>query len=404
LISEALKGLKVLDLSWVIAGPLTSRILADYGATVIKVESSLRVDVERTNPPFRDGVPGVNRSSYFTIYNINKMSMTLNLKHPEGKKIILDLIKWCDVVVENFTPGVMAGFGLDYESMKKVNPKVIMVSLSSYGQDGPYANLPGLGFHASSLSGFPHFTGWPDAHYPQRIGAYCDVIAPYYSVVSILSAVSRLQETGEGCYIDIGLYESGVSFLASAMMDYQLNGNPGSRRGNRDDYAVPHGVFRCLGDERWLAIAVTNEKEWQTLCNISGHTEWLADGHFATFEARKKNEDMLERLISDWTIQHTADDLFKALNQAGVKAGVVQNAPDLLNDPQMHHRNFYWLQAHPEAGKHHVIGECAILSETPAGQYMNSPCLGEHTAKICQEILKMSDERYIELLSQGVFE
>ena len=401
---EALKGLKVVDFSWIIAGPLTTRVLANYGATVIKVESTLRLDAERANPPFRNGIPGVNTSAYFTIYNTNKLGMGLNLKHPKAKQVSMELVKWCDVMIENYTPGVMAKFGLDYESVKKIKPDIIMVSSSSYGQEGPYANLPGLGHHTSAMAGFPHFTGWPDAHFPQRIGAYCDIITPYYSVAAILAALSRRRKTGQGCYIDIGLYESGVTFLAPAMLEYQLNNNLGGRRGNRDDNAVPHGVFQCQGNERWLAIAVGSEEEWQAFCKVSGHPEWTIDSHFATFAARKKNEDMLERLISEWTKDHTSEDLFTLLNKAGVKAGMVQSAPDLLNDPQMQHRNFWWFQDHPEAGPHHVIGEGAILSKTPAEQYMNSPCLGEHTSQICTEILKMPEEQFVDLLADGVFE
>ncbi|HXX59535.1 MAG TPA: CoA transferase [Dehalococcoidales bacterium] len=399
----ALDGLKVLDFSWVIAGPLTTRYLADYGATVIRLESSSRPDVERTSPPFKDNIPGINRSAYFVIYNTNKLSMTLNLKHPEGKKIAIDLIKWADVIVENFTPGVMASFGFDYESLKKIKPDTIMVSLSSYGQDGPYANLPGLGFHTSSLAGFPHFTGWPDRS-SQRIGAYCDVLTPYYSVAAILAAIRRRRQTGQGCFIDLSLYETGISFIETALMDFQLNGNPGGRRGNRDADAVPHAAYRCQGDERWLAIAVFNETEWHAFCKASGHTAWAKDARFSSFAARKKNEEALDKLITEWTLQRTAEELFTLLNKAGVKSGIVQNSRDVLLDPQMQHRNLFWLQDHPEVGKHHVQGECAIMSQTPAEQRMPSPCMGEHTEQICREILHLPEDKFIELLSDGVFE
>ncbi len=402
--SIALQGLKVLDFSWVIAGPLTTKYLADYGATVLKLESPKRPDVERTSPPFRDGITGVNRSAYYVNWNTNKLSMTLDVKHPEGRKIAIELIKWCDILVENFTPGVMTSWGLNYESVRKIKPDIIMYSVSSYGQAGPYANLPGYGFHTSSLAGVVHYTGWPDAHFPQRVGAYCDVITPYFGVAALMTALSRKRKTGQGCYIDLSQYESGITFLTSGLLDYQLNGNPGGRRGNRDAQAAPHGVYRCQGDERWCAIAVFNDREWQALCRASGNPGWLEDSRFATLEDRKRNEGALDELIGGWTLTHTAEEAFALLNRVGVRCGVVQNSSDLVKDPQLEHREFYWLQDHKEVGRFHALGQGAIMSKTPAAPYLPAPCLGEHTEQVCREILHIPDARFIELLGEGVFE
>ena len=400
----ALEGLKVFDLSWVIAGPLITKILADYGATVIRLESARKPDVERTSPPFKDGIPGINRSGYYANWNTSKLSLSLNIKHPEGRKILEQFIAWADVLVENFTPGVMENMGLGYDGVTKINPGIIMLSVSSNGQTGPYAKVPGLGFHTASVAGFVHFTGWPDVDQPQRVGPYCDLVTPYFGVSVLMGALAYRHRTGKGQYIDLSQYESGVQFLIPPMLDFQLNGNPGGRMGNRSPCAAPHGVYRCKGSERWCAIAVFTEPEWESFCKASGNTNWAEDKSFSSLAERKQNEEELDKLVEGWTIKHTAEEVFSIMHGAGVPCGVVQNAADLVKDPQLKHRDLLWVQDHKEIGKFHSLGEAAILSKTPAKQYMTAPLLGEHTHQICQEILNMSDEKFIELVSDSVFE
>ncbi|MFC1982288.1 CaiB/BaiF CoA transferase family protein [Chloroflexota bacterium] len=402
--SAALEGLKVFDLSWVIAGPLLTKILADYGATVVRLESSKKPDIERTSPPFKDGIPGINRSGYYANWNTSKLSLSLNIKHPEGRKILEELIEWADVLVENFTPGVMENMGLGYDEVTEINPSIIMLSISSNGQTGPFAKVPGLGLHTASISGLVHLTGWPDAEHPQRIGPYCDLVTPYFGVAALLAAIGHRRRTGKGQYIDLSQYESGLQFLIDPLLDFQLNDNLGGRKGNRSACAAPHGVYRCKGSDRWCAITVFNEQEWEAFCKATSGTDWYKDARFSSLANRKQNEGELDKLVDGWTVNHNAEEVFGIMHEAGVPCGIVQNSADLVNDPQLKYRDLLWVQDHKEIGKFHSLGEVAILSKTPARQYMPAPLLGEHTEQICHDILHMSDEKFIELLDEGVFE
>ena len=401
---SALQGLKVFDLSWVIAGPVITKILADYGATVIRLETAKKPDVERTSPPFKDGIPGINRSGYYANWNTSKMSLSLNIKHPEGRKIMEQLITWADILVENFTPGVMANMELDYEGVTKINPDIIMLSVSSNGQTGPYARVSGLGQHTASVTGFVHFTGWPDADHPQRVGPYCDLITPHFGVAMLMAALAYRRRTGKGQYLDLSQCESGIQFLIPSMLDYQLNGNPGGRMGNRSPCAAPHSAYRCRGDNRWCAITVSTESEWRSFCQAIGNPGWTQDDRFKTLTGRKQHEDGLDKLVENWTVNHTAEEVFQIMQKARVPCGVVHNAADLVNDPQLKHRKLLWMQDHKEIGKFHSLGEAAILSRTAGKQHLPAPLLGEHTQQICQQILHMPDEKFVELVTQGVFE
>ncbi|MFC1978246.1 CoA transferase, partial [Chloroflexota bacterium] len=399
---KLLKGIKVADFTWLIAGTRTSKALADYGAEVIKIESSTRPDPSRPLGPFKDGIPGLNRGNA-NQWNTSKLSVALNLAHPRGVEVAKRLVAWADVVVENFAGGTMKRMGLGYEELKKVKPDIIMLSACMQGQTGPHANHPGLGAHLTALSGFCHITGWPDRE-PPDLGVYTDFIVPRFNTLAILAALDYRRRTGRGQYLDMSQYESSIHFMAPLILDYVVNQRVAVRMGNRSDYAAPHGAYRCRGGDRWCAIAVFTDEEWGSFGKIVGNPAWTNDLKFATLLARKRNEDELDRLVEEWTIDYSAEEVMSMMQAAGVAAGVVETGEDLLeHDPQLRHRHFFWELDHPEIGKYRAAGPAFVLSKSPR-EVRRAPLLGEHSEYVLKELLGTSDEEIAELVIEGVLE
>ncbi len=401
---EVFQGLKVLDFSWAIAAPWTVKYLGDHGATVIHVESISHPDIIRAGPPFKDGKPGVDNSVYFVNYHCNKYGLSLNMNHPRAKEVITRLISWADVIVENFAPGVMQRWGLSYEEVKKIKPEIIMLSSSQFGQTGPLAAMPGTGVQLTAYAGFNYLTGWPDREPSVLYGGYTDCPAARFGAIAIIAALLQRRRTGKGMYIDLSQYESGLQLLLPILTDYQVNGRIAIRNGNRHHFAVPHGIYPCRGDNNWCAIAVFTDAQWHSLCQVMDNPEWAKESRFSTFLKRKENEEELDRLISCWTITLTAEEVMYKLQEVGVPAGMVQKSENLYNDPQLKHRGYFWEVTHPVVGKHLLESQAFQLPKSPRRLRMPSPCLGEHTEYICREILKFTDEEFVELLSEGVFE
>lgn len=400
---QVFEGLKVADFSWALVGPVISRYLADHGAIVVRVETSHRPDILRLAPPFKGGETHQDRSGYFSLYNTNKYSIALNLNHPRGLEVARRLILWADVVVENFAPGVMKRWGLDYESISKLKPEIIMISSSNLGQTGPHALRHGLGTQLVSLAGFTHLTGYPDREPNHPFGAYTDVIAPRFGIAALIAALDYRRRTGKGQYLDLSQLETAIHFLSPLFLDYFVNKREAIRMGNRSPTAAPHNAYRCLGDDRWCVIAIETEEEWQRFCQAIGNPPWTQDPRFSTMKGRKEHEEELDRLIEEWTSQHTAEEVMYKLQEAGVPAAIVANSADVFEDPQLRHRNHFIPLEHPEMGVFNYDSYPFKLSKTPA-QFRRSPCLGEHTEFVCREILKISDEEFIELLNEGVLE
>lgn len=398
----ALEGVKVADFSWAVAGPITSKYLADYGATVVRVESYEHPCFLRTSGPFKDRKPGPDTTGYYAYFNPNKYSMIIELDTPAGLKVARRLVAWADIVVENFTAGVMAKRGLDYESLKAINPGIIMLSSSGQGQDGPFARVSIGGNWLVALTGFSSLTGWPDGEASQPFGAYNDFIAPRYNFLAIMAALRYRNRTGKGQYIDVSQLEGGVQFLAPAMLDYIVNGHEPARKGNASHCAAPHGVYPCLNG-RWCAIAVFDDVEWRNFGKAIGNPAWCNEKRFSTFLERKRHEDELNRHVSTWTEQRTPEQVMHTLQKAGIAAGVVSSSQDVFEDPQLNYRKQFWPMEHKVIGKFGFLGEAAIMSETPAQPRMPSPCLGEHTQFVATELLKMSDEEFVELVNEGAF-
>jgi len=402
---QALEGLKVVEFCWLAAGPLVGRYLAQHGATVVRVETVHRPDVLRNTSPFTDKIPGVNRSGVFDQWNDSKFGMALDLSHPKGIDVAKRLVAWADMAGESFTPGVMNSLGLDYEVLKKVKPDIIMYSSSNLGQTGPEAKQPGFGLQLVAYSGFTHLTGWPDRMPSQPYGAYSDFIAPRFMVAALLAAVEYRNRTGKGQYIDVSQMETSIHFLSPAIMDYTVNNRVATRNGNKCPHAAPHNAYKCKGDDRWCAIAVFTDDEWDSLCGAMGNPEWTADPRFTSLPDRKENEAELDERLSEWTKSFTPEHVMEKLQERGVPAGVLKTGAGIQDDRQLNYRQHYIQLEHPEMGKRYYEAATGfILSETPADICRPSPLLGQHTDYVCREILGMSVEEFDDLSNQGVFE
>ena len=318
------EGVKVADFSWILAGPLASTCLAAYGATVVRIESQAMADGIRSSAPYKDGVPGINRSGFFGYVNPNKYSLALNLNAPGGMEIAKRLVAWSDVVNENFSPGRMERWGLGYEDLKRIKPDIIMVRNSIEGQTGPWAKRRGFGIQAASQAGFSSLTGWPDGDPCSSYIGYTDFVSPRFCVVALIAALAYRRRTGKGMCIDVSQIEPALHFLAPVALDYAVNGRDVKRRGNACSHAAPHGVYRCRGDDRWCAISVSSDEEWRAFCNVIGNPEWSQDSRFGSLLSRKQHEAELNRLVEQWTSNHTAEEVMETLQAAGVPAGVAQ--------------------------------------------------------------------------------
>jgi benzylsuccinate CoA-transferase BbsF subunit len=404
LFKKVFEGIKIIDFGWAIAGPLTLKYLADYGATVVCIESFKRPDLLRTATPYKDENPGVDRAGYFAYFAANKCSISLNLNKPEGLEIARKLISWADVVADSHRPGVMERWHLGYQDLKKIKPDIIMIRNSNQGLTGPAATHPGLGNHINGLSGIVNYVGWPEQEPITLMVAYSDYLVPHFAAAALIGALDYRRKTGKGQLLDISQFEVGLQLLSPALLNFTCNGTEEKARGNSCEFAAPHGVFRCKGDDRWCTISIFDESKWQAFCRIIGKTDWLIKPEFADLASRKTNEVQLNSLIEQWTIQHKAEDVMKLLQQAGVSSGVVQNAQDLYSDIQLKERECFWVSEHQELGRFSYLGQPSRLSKTKAGLYSDAPCLGEHTEYVCCELLGMPQEEYDKYLIKGVFE
>jgi len=401
-LKQALSGVKIADFTWVAAGSFVTRILADCGATVVKIESSSRPDPLRSEYPYAENIPGINRSATFATYNPNKYGIALNLNTSKGQDIARRLVKWADIVTENFSPGTMERWNLAYSDLVKSKPDIIMLSTNMQGSTGTYAKQPGFGNMLQALTGFTALLGWPDRGPVGTQLAYTDYIAPYYAAIAIVLALEHRQRFGEGQYIDQSQLEAGISFLSSPVLNYTVNKVIDGAMGNRCYYAAPHGAYRCQGNDRWCAIAIFTDEEWESLCKITG-SRALTENRFATLLKRKQNEDELDRLIEQWTINHRAEDVVEILQSSGIAAGLVETGEDLHRDPQLKHRKHFWFMEHPEIGLVSSSAPPFRMTKTPPRPRLPAPCLGEHTKFVCTEFLQMSETEFTELEKEGVF-
>ena len=402
--ARALDGLKVLDLSWVVAGPLIGRALADFGARVVRAESSTRVETARLMEPFYGGVPGKENSALFGNCNAGKLGLTVDLKSGDGRAVVRDLARWADVIVESFSPGLLAKWGLDYPALAADDPSLIMLSTSIAGQTGPWTGLAGYGNVGSSLSGLQGLVGWADRPPMGPFGPYTDYVGPRLALATLLAAIEDRRRTGRGRYIDIGQIEAGIFFLSPQVAHYGFDGTIARRNGNRDEALVPHGVYRCLpenGRERYAAIAARTDGEWRRLAEAIGRTDLAGQAGLATVHGRAARAAELDEAIAAWTADRLAHDVESILQAAGVPAHLSQSSADFVADPQLAHRGHIVALADPLHGTAYVEGPRYLLSETPGVVERPAPALGQDNEKVLRDVLGYSDGRVRELLEGG---
>jgi benzylsuccinate CoA-transferase BbsF subunit len=398
----ALDGIKVVDFSWVGVGPITAKYLADHGAEVIRIESQAHPDPLRSTPPWAGATPGLNRSQFYANYNTSKYGASLDLSKPKGRELAKRLVARADIVLESFTPRVMKNWGLDYAELVQVKPDLIMLSTCQQGQTGPHARYPGYGNLMAALAGFNAISGWPDRPPASPYGAYTDYIVPRFAASALLAALDYRRRTGKGQYIDVSQYEAALHFLAPLILDYTVNGRVMQRQGNRDAQAAPHGAYRCRGEERWCAIAVTNDEEWRAFCRASGAPPWTQDPRFATPQSRLAHVEALDDLVQTWTMRFTPEEVMQRLQEHGVPAGIVADCGDLHRDPQLQHRGFFVELHHLEMGPSPYDGLQFTLSKTPGALRSPAPCLGEHNEHVFKGLLGLSEEEYVQLIIEEV--
>jgi len=398
----AFEGIKIADFAWVGVGPITSKYLADHGATVIRIESHTRPDVLRLAPPWRDDQPGLDRSQFFASFNTSKYGITLDLSTPAAQDLAKKLVAWADVAVESFTPKAMRNWNLGYEQLREVNPELIMLSTCQQGQTGPHALYPGFGQLMASLAGYYHISGWPDRDPAPPYGAYTDFIAPRFAATVLMAVLDYRRRTGKGQFIDLAQYEASLHFLAPAILDYQVNGRQLGREGNRSFRSAPHGAYRCQGEDRWLALSVSNDVQWQGLLTTLGNPSWGADSRFATQAGRLEHRDELDRLVESWTVTQEAEAAADALQRAGVPAGVVQNCLDLHQDPRLEAWGMFQYLEHKEMGPSPYEGHQFHLSKTPGALRWAAPVMGQHNEYVFKEILGLSQDEIAKLTEEKV--
>ena len=396
------EGLKILEIGSGAAGPVATRYFAEHGARVIRVESGLRPDFLRVLFLTRDSKFGVDGSPMFILLNPNKESVTLNLKEPRAQELARELVRWADVLCENYAPGVMTRFGLDYEALQHVNPELVMASGCLFGQTGPQRSYPGFGGQGSAISGFNHLTGWPDGAAYGPAGTITDSLSPRYMAVGIAAALLRRRRQGGGEHIDLSQIETAVYSLSETILRFSANGEIETRRGNRSEYYAPHGVYPCRGEDRWIAIAVTSDADWRRLVERLAEPAWAGDPRFADAAGRLAHQDELDARLAGWTRERDRYELMDALQAAGVEAGVVQDSADLLRDPQLAHRGHWVKLPHVHLGELWFERSGIRLSGGSGALRTPGPNLGEQNEAVLGDLLGLSAPEIARLRECGV--
>jgi crotonobetainyl-CoA:carnitine CoA-transferase CaiB-like acyl-CoA transferase len=385
-----LAGVRIADFTWVGAGPFATKPLADFGADVIKVESSRRVDPTRLSPPFARE-PGVNRSGYFANRNSSKRSICVDMKQGEGLQLARELVAQSDIVANNYRAGVMDRLGLSYAELLQIRPDIIYLDMPAFGNEGPARDFGGFGAAIAAACGLHYLSGNPNrlpvgtgTHYPDHI------LNPLHAAIALLAALRHRRMTGDGQHVELAQFESSVNGVGYALLTFLTTGEVMERQGNRDGTHAPRAVLRCHGEDRWCAISVLNDEQWLALCAVIGRSDWAVDASLATAEDRLKNQGDLEKGLEEWTREHDAYEVMMRLQAAGVPSGVVQNAADVIErDPNLRARHWVYLD-HVEMGKALYDGPCALLSETPARLHRAAPLLGGDTDDVLENVLQLT--------------
>jgi len=419
-----LEGIRVVDMTVIYAGPFATMNLADWGAEVIRVESLKHFQVltrggiarppqEIVSNPTRTGGLATycgrdvsfrpwNRWTLFNAHARNKLGCTMDLTQPKGKELFQKLIQVSDVFLESNAPHVTENFGLTYDVLKKVNPKLIMLSMPGFGSYGPYKYYRSLGVHQECFIGHTFLRGYPDSDPSTTSTLYhADEAAGATAAFAVLLALHYRNRTGKGQFIDMAQAEATMPHLSEAIMDYTMNKRVQTSTGNRLSGAAPCGCYRCQGEDRWINIAVTSDEEWAGLCRAMGNPEWAREERFSDSLGRGKNQDELDQRIEEWTVEQNHYDLMYLLQGEGVPAGPVIFEDDAYTDPHLKERGFFEEITHEECGTHLYPGLGFRMSRVPNKLRLPPVRLGEHNEYVYKHVLKVSDEEYAELEKEG---
>ena len=398
-----LSHVRIIDLTNVIAGPVSTRVLGQLGAQVIKIELPWgrgvgNIAMYRQEP----GQPRpYNTVAGFNELNRAKMSIAINLAHETGKRLLRKLVSISDVVIENYSPRVMSNLGLSYEALRELRPDLIMVSMPALGDYGPWTNLISFGPGVDALAGLSDVTGYYGGP-PLKPGhAYSDQNAAFHVAVGIMAALRRRRKSGQGQRIVIPLREAAMTVIGEFFLQYQLTGQPPQRTGNRHPSMAPHNVYRCKGDDAWAVIAVASDEEWQRFCNALGNPSWCQEDRFATFMERWNHQEELDRLIQTWTEKRTHYEVMDSLQRHGVKAGAVLKAPEILEDPHWKERGYIHSTEHPEAGSYKHPGLPWGNYRPPGNLGQRAPLYAEHNEWVLRDLLKLPDEEVAQLREEA---
>lgn len=397
-------GLNVLDFTWAAAGPIVTKQLSDNGATVVKIESGAHPDSVRLGAPFTDGKPGINRSGFFADFNSSKLSAAVDMRSAEGRELVLRMAAWADVVAENFRPGVMDRWGLGYERMHELNPRLIYLSSSLYGADGPWSGLAGFGAQGAAAAGIHGLTGWPDRPPALPKGAYTDSTSPRYAMSALAAALIWRERTGLGQWIEMSQVESTAEILAAQLLEYQLTGVAPNRAGNAAPGRRLHTVLPCVGDDTWIAVEVRTDAEWDGLLGVLadyGETEPLRK--LSAVESLERGEE-IERLTAAITATVDRFELMDRLQAARVPSGVVLSGSDLLADKRLRSHGHFWALPHAEMGTLDYNGPAYRFARTPSRLTGAAPLLGEHTNEVMRTVLGLDDAEIQRLHEEGVLQ
>jgi benzylsuccinate CoA-transferase BbsF subunit len=398
-----LRGIRVANFGWVWAGPVAGQTLAFLGAEVYKIESRARIDINRTLPPFAEGVRDPDRSLQNHAGWAGNGSVTLNLKKPEGVALAKQLVATCDAAVENFGPGAMEELGLGYDVLRAVKPDIVMLSMPAAGLSGPMKKVRTYGLSLTSLTGLDSVTGYAGGAPVPMENAFSDPYNGIMGAFAVMVALRHRQRTGVGQHIDFSQQEAIMQLAGPAFMDYALNKRVGGTMGNRHPLGVdaPHGVFPCAGDDRWISIAVTSQQEWQRLTAAMGAPEWARAPDFADSRSRVANSDALHERIAAWTAAFDDRELAQRLQQHGVAAAPVLNVADLLHDPHYKARGTFIEVQHP-LGFHETIYGAYVKTSRSEVEVRPGPAIGQDNDRVFLELLGLPEERYRALIDAEV--
>ncbi len=399
--SLPLDGIRVVDFTAVWAGPHVTQWLAVMGAEVIKIESKLRPDNVRAY--WNLETTGRTINSEFATFNYGKKGCTLNMTHTKARELAKELISISDIVTENFGGSVMDRWGLGYSELTKLKPDIIMYSCSGFGRTGPYKESPAYAGIVEAFAGLCSLNGYPGGEpRPMATYGYADITSAEHGTLAILAALHHRQKTGEGQYIDLSMTEVVSCLLYEQVMDYTMNSRVQSCQGNRDSVMAPHGCYRCGGDDEWVAIAVSSDEEWKAFCDASGSPEWTSDDRFRDGLKRWKNRDELDRVIQEWTKNHSHYEVTQILQKAGVMAGPSLKVEEVIQDSHLRERGFHLEVEHPGLGTWCLAALPWRLSDAPPGNYEHAPELGEHNDYVFRELLNMRHEEIARLQQEQV--